>query len=140
MLYVSSNQPPWLHHELNLDLQAESGLPEIGSHRVESCVSVETHHAQVELLDDVVEVHFSGLLLVVRGLSMSKLRLGIFAEDLELTWADLLREQIAPQTVATLALGISCVVPAQPVVIGILAFHGNHAAIGQFLFHEEIDG
>ena len=45
---------------------------------------VERHHARVELLDDVVEVHFGGFLVVVRGCPMGELRLGILAEDLEL--------------------------------------------------------
>ena len=38
-------------------------LPEIGVQSVESGVLEERHHARVELLDDVVEVHFGGLLV-----------------------------------------------------------------------------
>src|SRR6266540_550820 len=76
------------NHALHLDLEADSRLPEIGPLSVESCVLEERHHARVELLDDVVEVHFGGFLVVVWCFPVSKLRLGILTEDLEVTHAD----------------------------------------------------
>src|SRR5438552_3102212 len=52
------------NHALHLDLEADSRLPEIGVVSVESGVLEERHHTRVELLDDVVEVYFSGFLVV----------------------------------------------------------------------------
>src|SRR5260370_30185211 len=126
-----------------LDLEAASRLPEIGVVSVESGVLEERHHTRVELLDDVVEVYFSGFLVVAWGFPMGKLRFGIFAQDLKLaldiTNGDLFRKQVASKPIRPLALGIVRVVPAQPVVVGILAFDRKGATIGQFPFEEEID-
>src|SRR6266567_2234957 len=104
---------------LHLDLEADSSLIEVRSHCVESSVPVERHHARVELLDNVVEVHFRGSLLVAWSFSMGKFRLGKLAEDFELADADLFRKEVASKHIAALALGIRPVIAAQPVVIGI---------------------
>src|SRR6266566_625967 len=85
----------WLH----LELEADSGLPEIGFQSVESCVLIEAHHAGIELLDDVVEIDFTGFLVVVRRCAVSELRLGILAEDLELAYADRFRKEVASKDV-----------------------------------------
>ena len=71
---------------------------------------------------------------------MGELGLGKLAEDLELTDADRLRKEVAAQPIGALALGVVRVVPAQPVVVGILAFDREDAAVGQFLLQQEIDG
>src|SRR5262249_17932796 len=107
---------------------------------MESCVLKERHHASVELLDDVVEVYFGCLLVVAGAFPVSKLRLGVLAEDLELADADLFRKQKTSEAIRSPALGKGPVVPAQPVVIGELAFDRKGAAIEHFLLEEEIGG
>src|SRR5262245_18954502 len=81
--------------DLHLDLEADSRLPEISSLSIESCVFEERHHARIELLDDVIEIHFCGFLVIAWAYSVRKLRLSILPEDLELTHADRFRKEVA---------------------------------------------
>src|SRR5262249_51736165 len=131
----------WLRNDsLHLDLETDSRLPEIFFLSIESDVLVERHHARVELLDDVVEVHFCRLLVIAWPNPVRELRLGILAEDLELTYADLVGEQVASKRIRSLALGEVRVVSTQSIVVRILTFDRNHTGVGQFPFEEEIDG
>src|SRR6185295_16209498 len=99
--------------ELHLDLEADSELPEILLLSVESCVLVERHDARIELLDDVVKVHFGGFLVIAWGCPMGKLRLGIFPKDLEFTRTHYFRKDITSQSIGSLTFGIRRVVSAQ---------------------------
>src|SRR5205823_4197567 len=49
----------------HLQLDPDANLLKIGLHGVEARVLVENHHARVELLDEVVEIHLRRLLVVI---------------------------------------------------------------------------
>src|SRR5882724_2307756 len=94
----------------NLELQADTCLPKLGVYGAEAGIFIETHHARVELFDDIVEVHFRGLLAIARVPCqgsyepVGELCLSILAEDLELAHTNLLRNQERCEQVRSFAL------------------------------------
>ena len=94
-------------NELHLDLQTNTRLPEVGFYGVEVGVFDERHDARIELLDDVIEIHFRGFLVVAWRDSVGELSLRILAQHFESSDAYLNRYQVASQSVRALTLGIS---------------------------------
>src|SRR5579871_542860 len=76
----------------NLDLKAKTGVPRIEVHFVETLIGIKRPEAGIELLDDVAQVHFRGVLAVALELravlvgfkhAFGELSDAIFAEKLE---------------------------------------------------------
>src|SRR5436190_1846044 len=128
--------------QLHLDLQANSRLPEVGSHSREFGVLVKRHDAGVEILDHVVEIHFAGFLVVVgvcRCNSAAEARLGVFAEEFEFPWPDFCREQIGAEYVPALVGRVVGVVSTKAIVISELAFDRDNASIGKLSLEKEVE-
>src|SRR5581483_3767165 len=67
LIHPPSNVSVVLSEELRkLELQSNSCLPRVRSHRIKVSVPVKTHQASVKLLDDVVQIYFSRILSITR--------------------------------------------------------------------------
>src|SRR5579872_4863052 len=128
----------------NLELQADAGLKEIAVHGVEAGVLEEAHQARVELLDNVVEVHFRGFLLIARVpyqrsyKPIGELGPRVLAENLELADADLFGNEEGSKQIGPFALDIVRVISAEPVVTGKLALDREGPAAPHLPLHEEV--
>jgi hypothetical protein len=99
-------------------------------------VDVVQAHTRLEILDDVVQLEILGLLRVIRGAGIEViLRVGVFAEDLELADADDLRKQVTREPVPAVALVRG--VAAEMIVLRILGFDRDYAPVGGQLFLKE---
>src|ERR1700722_7813221 len=93
----------------DLKLEANACLPGISLYRVEPRVSVEAHHARVKLFDDVVEVHFCGVLSVASiagegAAAVRELGNGVFPENFEFADSHFFRNEKRCKAVRSLAL------------------------------------
>ena len=70
---------------------------------------------------------------------MRKLCVSEFAQELDLTYADLFRNEEAYEPVRALAPGIVRIISAKPVVIGVLALDGEGPAVHHLFLHQKVD-
>src|ERR1700740_1403563 len=95
----------------DLKLQAQADLLGIGQAGFEIGALVEQAGAGVEALDDVIQLELDRALRVLgrirNGRAVVELGAAIFAQQLELADADLLREQVSRQGIPAAAVGVA---------------------------------